>query len=52
MDDPTKMLSRGFETRSIQVGNEFEQWSNLEIIPPIVNTTTFYQKDPVSVDVS
>lgn len=52
MDDSSKMLGRGFETRSIQVGQEFDQWGHLEMVPPIVNTMTFYQKDPVNIDVS
>lgn len=42
----------GFETRSIMAGQDYKNWSNFEIVPPIVNSTTFYQRDPVNVDVS
>lgn len=51
MDVSAEMMSRGFETRSIQVGQDFEQWGHLEMVPPIVNAMTFYQKDPVNIDV-
>lgn len=42
----------GFETRSIMEGQDYRNWSNFEIVPPIVCSTTFYQRDPVNIDVS
>lgn len=52
MEGASETTGKGFETRSIQVGQECDQWGHLEMVPPIVNTMTFYQKDPVNIDVS
>ena len=40
-----------YETKAIHAGQEYEQWSNQEIIPPIVTTLTFYQDDPTNMQV-
>lgn len=44
--------NRGFETKAIHAGQEYDQWSNREIIPPIVTTLTFFQDDPTNMQVS
>lgn len=36
-------------TKSIHVGQEYNQWSNLETVAPIVTSITFYQKDPTNI---
>lgn len=38
--------NRGFETKSIHAGQEFKNWSNFEVVPPIVTSMTFAQEDP------
>lgn len=42
----------GFETRSIHAGQEYERWSNREMVTPIVTTNTFYQPNPTEMKVS
>lgn len=41
----------GFETKAIHAGQEYEQWSNKEIITPIVTSMTFFQDDPTNMQV-
>lgn len=41
--------SRRFETTAIHAGQECENWSNLELVPPIVTSVTYYQKDPTNI---
>lgn len=41
----------GFETKAIHAGQEYDQWSNKEIVPPIVTTLTFFQHDPTNMQV-
>lgn len=43
------MSARRFETNAIHAGQESDNWSNLEIVPPIVTSVTYYQKDPTNV---
>lgn len=43
----TKNLS--FNTKAIHAGQEYNQWSNSEIVPPIVTSVTYYQKDPTNI---
>lgn len=39
----------GFDTNAIHAGQEYLQWSNLEMVPPIVPSVTYYQKDPTNI---
>lgn len=41
----------GFATKAIHVGQEFDQWSNREIVPPIVTSVTYYQNNPAKMEV-
>lgn len=43
-----EIAQKEFSTKCIQAGQDFNQWSNLEIIPPIVTSNTFYQEDPTN----
>lgn len=43
--------AESFETKAIHAGQEYDQWSNKEIIPPIVTTLTFFQDDPTNMQV-
>ncbi|XP_037042434.1 putative cystathionine gamma-lyase 2 [Bradysia coprophila] len=40
---------RRFETRAILDGQKCGQWSNSEVIPPIVTTMTYFQEDPTDI---
>lgn len=42
---------RRFETRAILDGQNSGQWSNSEVIPPIVTTMTYFQPDPTDIKV-
>lgn len=42
---------RRFETRAIVDGQECSQWTNYEVIPPIVTTMTYFQEDPTDIKV-
>lgn len=44
MSDASENLN--FETKVIHAGQKYDQWSTLELIPPIVTSNTFYQQDP------
>lgn len=37
-----------FDTKAIHAGQEYDQWSNSEMVPPIVTSVTYYQKDPTN----
>lgn len=41
-----------FETKAIHAGQEYDRWSNGEIVPPIVTTSTFFQNDPTNMQVN
>lgn len=42
----------GIETKAIQEGRDFDpKWNSLIMVPPIVNSMTFYQLDPANIDV-
>lgn len=43
---------KGYETKAIHSGQEFDQWGNLELVTPIVTSMTFYQNDPTNITVS
>lgn len=43
---------RKFETRAILDGQEYNQWTNSEVIPPIVTSITYFQEDPTDIKVS
>lgn len=40
-----------FETKAVHSGQECEQWKNLEMVPPIVTSMTYYQNDPSKMNV-
>ncbi|XP_031628534.1 putative cystathionine gamma-lyase 2 [Contarinia nasturtii] len=40
----------GFDTRAIHAGQENDQWSNLESVPPIVTSVTYYQWNPAKME--
>lgn len=44
--------NEGFETKAIHSGQEYDQWSNLETVPPIVTSMTFHQHDPTNMKVN
>lgn len=44
--------ARKFETRVIADGQEYSQWTNCEVIPPIVTTMTYFQEDPTDIKVN
>lgn len=40
------------ETKAIQAGQDFDpKWHSTIMVPPIVNSMTFYQFDPANIDV-
>lgn len=42
----------GIETKAIQEGRDFDpKWNSKIMVPPIVNSMTFYQLDPANIDV-
>lgn len=47
----TENTIQGFETKAIQAGQEYNKNANLEIITPIVTSTTFFQHDPTHMKV-
>lgn len=47
----TKNTSEGFETKAIQSGQDYNKNANLEIVTPIVTSTTFFQHDPTHMKV-
>lgn len=49
MCDSNETKSLSFDTKAIHAGQEYNQWSNKEIVPPIVTSVTYYQKDPTNV---
>lgn len=51
MSESKEVSSRQYSTNAIHVGQEFDQWTHAEIVPPIVTSMTFYQKDPTTVHV-
>lgn len=38
-----------YDTKAIHAGQEYSQWSNAEIVPPIVTSVTYYQEDPTNI---
>ncbi|XP_055298496.1 cystathionine gamma-lyase-like [Sitodiplosis mosellana] len=49
MCDSNETGSLSFDTKAIHAGQEHERWSNAEIVPPIVTSVTYYQKDPTNI---
>lgn len=41
-------IDRGYDTKAIHAGQEYDRWSNLEIVPPIVTSMNFYRHEPTS----
>lgn len=52
MCDENKIIKRGFATTAIHAGQDFNQWSNSEVVPPIVTTNSFHQVDPIDMKVN
>lgn len=52
MAEPSESEGRRFETRAILDGQEWSQWKNSEVIPPIVTTMTYFQEDPTDIKVN
>lgn len=48
MCDSNETQNLSFDTKAIHAGQEYNQWSNKEIVPPIVTSITYYQKDPTN----
>lgn len=46
MSDSADSKNWSFDTKVLHAGQEHEQWSNSEIIPPIVTSMTFHQEEP------
>lgn len=51
-DESTEVIDGGFETKAIHAGQEYDRWSNLEIVPPIVTSMTFFQHNPTDMKVT
>lgn len=49
MCDSNESGSMSFDTKAIHAGQEHDQWKNLEIVPPIVTSVTYYQTDPTNI---
>lgn len=47
MSESHREKQPGFATKAIHSGQDYKQWTNLEIVPPIVTSTTFYEADPL-----
>lgn len=52
MSDQNETKNWSFETKAVHAGQEHTQWSNNEMVPPIVTSATYYQKDPSHMEVS
>lgn len=51
MTDSNESKNWSFDTKAIHAGQSYKQWKNLEIVPPIVTSMTFYQNDPTQMKV-
>lgn len=40
-----------FETKAINIGQEYTQWQNNEMVPPIVTSATYHLNDPTKITV-
>lgn len=52
MSESDEFVIKGFTTKVIHEAHDVHQWSHLELVPPIVASTTFYQPDPTDAAVS
>lgn len=52
MADQNETKTWSFETKAVHAGQEHTQWSNNEMVPPIVTSATFYQHDPSKMKVN
>lgn len=41
-----------YATSAIHAGQDYNQWHNKDIVPPIVTSATFYKEDPTIEGVS
>lgn len=41
-----------FETKAINIGQEHTQWTNHEMVPPIVTSATYHLSDPTKIPVN
>lgn len=46
MSNQEEIKKWSFETRAVHAGQDYSQWKNNEMVPPIVTSMTFYQNDP------
>lgn len=49
MCDSNGIKNVNFDTKAVHAGQEYNNWSNSEIVPPIVTSVTYYQKDPTNI---
>lgn len=52
MDETEKPKEKGFTTKLIHDAHDKCQWTNLDIVPPIGISQTYYQPDPTEAAVS
>lgn len=50
--DQKESANWSFETKAIHAGQEHTQWSNNEMVPPIVTAATFVKADPTKMKVN
>lgn len=43
-----RTIDKGYDTKAIHAGQEFDHWGHLEIVPPIVTSVNFYQMEPTN----
>lgn len=51
MSDQNNSKNWSFETKAVHVGQEYTQWSNNEMVPPIVTSATYHLDDPTKITV-
>lgn len=51
MSDQDGYRNWSFETNAVHAGQDHRQWSNNEMVPPIVTSATFYLNDPTKMTV-
>lgn len=42
---------KDYPTKAIHAGQDYNQWTNSEVVPSIVVSATFQQKDPIDIKV-
>lgn len=49
MSHSIENTTKSFDTKATHAGQEHDNGSHSEIIPPVVTSVTFYQKDPTNI---